>query len=395
MATDHVQDGSNFIQLRRTRSRRFAIRAFQIIFLLHFYLGWRLLPDLPIDRGLQFLGGTGLVLSSLLIPFGTLSRVFFGNQKVIDRLTWAGALTMGWASSLLVFTIVRDVAMLVLDLWIWRQESAVVVLGLSIVVTIVGFYNARRVARVVRVTIPLDQLPASLEGFTIAQISDLHVGSTIRRDFVQAVVERANSLDPDAIALTGDIVDGSVAQLAEEVAPLANLRARHGVFLVTGNHEYYHGADDWIAAFRRLGLHPLLNAHVVLHHDGADLVFAGINDYSAKNSTHHHVSDPYAALDESPEGAPKILLAHQPRSAPEVEAAGFDLQLSGHTHGGQFWPWNYFVRLQQPYIAGLHRLGRMWVYTSRGTGYWGPPKRFGAPSEITLVTLSQAPMKGG
>ncbi len=189
--------------------------------------------------------------------------------------------------------------------------------------------------------------------------------------------------------MTGDIVDGYVAKLAGEAEPLAGLSARHGAYVVTGNHEYYQGADEWIAAFRRLGLQPLLNAHVVLDHDGAALVIAGINDFSANNSAHHHVSDPQAALLECPKGAPKIMLAHQPRSAAAAEAAGADLQLSGHTHGGQFWPWNYFVRLQQPYVAGLHRLGGMWVYTSRGTGYWGPPKRFGAPSEITLITLSQ------
>jgi len=390
MATDHVQDASDFAQLRRGSTRRFTFRAFQIIFLLHLYLGWRLLPDLPIDQGMQLLGGAGLALSSLLIPFGTLSRVFFQNQTVIDRLTWAGSLTMGWASSLLVFTIIRDFALLVFDLWTWKAESAVFVLGLTTIVTMIGFFNARRLAKVVYVTIPLDDLPAALDGFTIVQISDLHIGSTIRRDFVQPVVDRANKLNPDVIALTGDIVDGYVDQLAGEVAPLAGLRARHGVYLVTGNHEYYHGADAWIAAFRRLGLLPLMNEHAVLEHNGAALVVAGINDFSANNSTHHHVSDPRAALFECPDGAPKILLAHQPRSASAVQAAGADLQLSGHTHGGQFWPWNYFVRLQQPYIAGLHRLGRMWVYTSRGTGYWGPPKRFGAPSEITLITLSRA-----
>jgi predicted MPP superfamily phosphohydrolase len=353
-------------------------------------LGWRLLPDLPIDREMQILGGLGLAVSSLLVPFGTLSRVFLANQTVIDRLTWAGSLTMGWASSLLVFTIIRDFALLVFNLWTWKMESAVFVLGLSVIVTVVGFFNARRLAKVVHVTIPLDNLPAALDGFTIVQISDLHIGSTIRRDFVQAVVDRVNKLNPDVIALTGDIVDGYVDQLAGEVTPLAGLCARHGAYLVTGNHEYYHGADEWIAAFRRLGLLPLMNEHAVLDHNGAALIVAGINDFSANNSTHHHVSDPRAALSDCPEGAPKILLAHQPRSASAVAAAGADLQLSGHTHGGQFWPWNYFVRLQQPYVAGLHRLGRMWVYTSRGTGYWGPPKRFGAPSEITLITLSRA-----
>jgi len=402
MSTDHAQDAAeeadqeaaqkagDFAQLRRSRSRRFAFRAFQIIFLAHLYIAWRLLPDVPIDPRWQLFGGVGLALSSVLIPFGTLARVFFTKQSVIDRLTWAGALTMGWASSLLVFTIIRDLTLVVPVLGDWRQESAVLVLGLSLLVTIIGFINARRVAKVLPITIALDHLPPALEGFTIAQVSDLHIGSTIRRKYVRAVVDRVNSLNPDAIALTGDIIDGNHVQLAAEAAPLARLSARHGVFLVTGNHGYYHGADDWITAFRDLGLQPLLNAHVVLSHNGADLVMAGINDDSTNRSTHHHISDPKAALSESPAGAPKIMLAHQPRSAERVAEAGADLQLSGHTHGGQFWPWNFFVRLQQPYVAGLHRLGHLWVYTSRGTGYWGPPKRFGAPSEITLITLSRA-----
>ena len=390
MTTNLTQERSDFAQQRRARTRRFAYRAFQIIFLLHVYLAWRLLPDLPIGRELQLLAGLGLALSSLLIPFGTLGRVFFVNQIVIDRLTWAGGLSMGWASSLLVFTLMRDLAMLVLGLQVWRQESAVFVLGLSIIVTMIGFFNARRVAKVVHVSIPLHRLPTELVGFTIVQVSDLHVGSTIRRNYVQAIVGRVNELTPDVIVLTGDIVDGYVAQLAGEVEPLAGLRARHGSYLVTGNHEYYHGAAEWISAFRRLGLHPLLNQHVVLNHNGAEIVIAGINDFSANKSAHDHVSDPTAALAESPIGAPKIMLAHQPRSGPAAEAAGSDLQLSGHTHGGQFWPWNYFVRLQQPYVAGLYRLGAMWIYTIRGTGYWGPPKRFGTPSEITLITLSRA-----
>ena len=130
--------------------------------------------------------------------------------------------------------------------------------------------------------------------------------------------------------------------------------------------------------------------HVVVEHDGARLVIAGVNDFSATRLDPANGSDPEAAQSGSPAGVPKILLAHQPRSAPGAVEAGFDLQLSGHTHGGQFWPWNHFVRMQQPYTAGLHRLGRLWVYTSRGTGYWGPPKRFGAPSEITLIKLSAA-----
>jgi hypothetical protein len=187
------------------------------------------------------------------------------------------------------------------------------------------------------------------------------------------------------------LVDGSVKQLSVHTQPLSRLSARHGAFFVTGNHEYYSGVSGWVAELRRLGLCVLMNEHVVLRHKGEVIVVAGVTDYSA----HHHdpaqQSDPAAAIAGAPtDAAVKLLLAHQPRSAFAAEPAGFHLQLSGHTHGGQFWPWTFFVKLQQPFTAGLRRLGTLWVYTSRGTGYWGPPQRLGAPSEITHLRLVPA-----
>lgn len=189
------------------------------------------------------------------------------------------------------------------------------------------------------------------------------------------------------MAITGDLVDGTVHDLAAHTEPLAGLRSRHGTYVVTGNHEYYSGAHAWIRELRRLGARVLLNEHVMLDHDGAALAVAGVTDYSAHHFDPAHRSDPHAALRGAPSAATKVLLAHQPRSAGSAHAAGYHLQLSGHTHGGQFWPWNFFVRLQQPFIAGLNRLGDMWIYINRGTGYWGPPMRFGIPSEITRITL--------
>jgi len=183
--------------------------------------------------------------------------------------------------------------------------------------------------------------------------------------------------------------------MSAHVAPLAQLQSRHGSYFVTGNHEYYSGAHAWMAELSRLGVRVLMNEHVVLSHTGtagsAALLVAGVADYSAHQFDPAHKSDPHAALRGAPAYARvRLLLAHQPRSAVAAADAGYDLQLSGHTHGGQFWPWNHFVRLQQPFTAGLHKLKNLWVYTSRGTGYWGPPKRFGAPSEITLLRLVPA-----
>ena len=365
--------------------------------LLHLYLGWRLLPALPFGTTGIVLGVLWLSLSALLTPAPLLARGF-RDPRHGDLLGWVGYLMMGLFSSLLVLTLLRE--LLLLAAWLLPAGalgadpapwSALAVLAGTALVSLLGFANARRTARVVTVDVPVAGLPAALQGFRIAQVSDIHVGHTIKRDYLQAVVERVNALQPDLIALTGDLVDGSVATLREHTAPFAALRARHGAYAVTGNHEYYSGAASWVAEWRRLGLVPLLNEHRVIEHDGARLLVAGVTDYSAHIFDPAQRSDPAAALAGAPAGiALKLLLAHQPRSAPVAADAGFDLQLSGHTHGGQFLPWTWFVPLQQPFTAGLHRLRELWVYTSRGTGYWGPPLRFGAPSEITLIRLVAA-----
>jgi predicted MPP superfamily phosphohydrolase len=193
------------------------------------------------------------------------------------------------------------------------------------------------------------------------------------------------------VAITGDLVDGSVRDLSAHTAPLRELSARHGVFFVTGNHEYYSGEPAWTAELRRLGLTVLKNQHVILQHDGASLLLAGVNDYSAHHFDPAQRSDPAAALHGANSGsAPKILLAHQPSTAEAAADAGFDVQLSGHTHGGQFWPWNLFVGYFQRFTAGLNRLGNLQVYVSVGTGYWGPPNRFIVPGEITRIRLVAA-----
>lgn len=217
----------------------------------------------------------------------------------------------------------------------------------------------------------------------IVQISDVHVGPTIGKGFIEDIVASVNALDPDVIAITGDLVDGTVEQLAEHVAPLAKLRAKHGVYFVTGNHEYYSGAEDWIAHLRTLGIRVLRNEHVRIGgEDGFDL--AGIDDNSAR-------PDLRRALAGRDDARACVLLAHQPRGIELANQLGVDLQLSGHTHGGQMFPWGFAVRLQQPFVAGLHKLSRAQIYVSRGTGYWGPPMRLGAPAEISEIELVPAP----
>jgi len=367
---------------------------FAILGLLHAYVGWRILPDLPVDLGARFAGALLLAISYGAMVLGFQARAR-RRSRWTDLITVAGLFATGWFSSLAVFTLLREFVLGVAIFPLSRAHvhllstaSAATVVGLAVLATGVGFANARRRARIVRVRIPLADLPAALHGFTIAQVSDVHVGRTIKRRYVEAIVRAVNGLEPDLVAVTGDLVDGTVEELAAHTAPFGELRARHGAFFVTGNHEYYSGERAWIGEISRLGLRVLMNQHVVVTHRGASIVVAGVTDFSAHHFDPAHRSDPVAALAGAPaDAAARILLAHQPRSAPAAARAGFDLQLSGHTHGGQFWPWMFFVRLQQPFTAGLHRLGKMWIYISRGTGYWGPPKRFGAPSEITLLEL--------
>ena len=377
--------------------------------LLHAAIGWRVAPDLALlDPTFGIALWIALTLCALLMPMGMLARRV-AKPPLSTALTWAGLLCMGLFSSLLVLTLVREVLLFVAQLvnWLWPQTVAMQALhmntaiGLPVVallVTALGFWNARRTATVVQIDVPIANLPEALQGFTVAQISDIHVGPTIKAHYLQRIVDRVNGLNANMVAITGDLVDGSVAELGHHVAPLAQLRSTHGSFFVTGNHEYYSGAHSWIDALRALGLKVLINEHVLIQHsiDAQDpepalVVVAGVADYSAHHFDEAHRSDPHKAIANAPEHAVfKMLLAHQPRSAAAAADAGFDLQLSGHTHGGQFWPWNLFVPLQQPFTAGLHKLKELWVYTSRGTGYWGPPKRFGAPSEITHLRLVRA-----
>jgi predicted MPP superfamily phosphohydrolase len=337
-----------------------------------------------------------LLAACVLIPLSVNPRAITDRASA-DRIAWIGLICMGFLSSLFVLTLLRDVFLLGAHLVFPAQhddslsiESARWAVALTVFSTVAGLLIARR-PRLVEVDIPVRHLDPALHGFSIAQISDLHVGPTIKRGFVERIVARVNGLNTDLIAVTGDLVDGSVPDLSPHTAPLADLTARHGVFFVTGNHEYYSGERAWTAELRRLGLTVLKNQHVILHHDGASLLLAGVTDFSAHQFDGGQRSDPAAALEGAAAGRlPKILLAHQPSSAQAAAAAGYDVQLSGHTHGGQFWPWNLLVGYFQPFSEGLNRLQNLMVYVSRGTGYWGPPNRFIVPGEITRIRLVPA-----
>jgi predicted MPP superfamily phosphohydrolase len=378
-------------------ARRLFLNPLWLILSLPVYIGWRLLSALSIGPVGIGLGILGLFGACVVIPLAVRTRSF-RNQDLADLFSWIGLTAMGFFSSLFVFTVLRDLLLGLAHLLLsaaeadaWSAPSAQITLAVTALVTLAGLITARGRPRITEVTVPIRNLPESLSGFSIAQISDVHVGPTIKRGFVEGIVQQVNQLNADLIAVTGDLIDGSVARLSVHTAPLAGLRAKYGAFFVTGNHEYYSGERAWTDEVRRLGIRVLKNEHVVLQHNGSSLVLAGVTDYSAHHFDPAQRSDPAAALRGAPQNAgAKILLAHQPSSAPAAEAAGFDLQISGHTHGGQFWPWNHFIRFFQPFTSGLARLNNLWVYVNRGTGYWGPPNRFGVPSEITRIKLVPA-----
>ncbi len=263
------------------------------------------------------------------------------------------------------------------------------VAAVSVVLLLWGYAEAMRVSRVKRVDVTLPRLGAALDGLKVVLITDTHYGPINRVRWSRGVVDIVNSLDADIVCHTGDIADGSPEQRRDQAAPLGDVRARDLKVYVTGNHEYYSGAPSWIDRMSELGWEWMHNRHVVVERGGHRLIVAGVDDRTAATSgiPGHH-ADHDAALDGADPALPVLLLAHQPRQIDRAVTYGIDLQLSGHTHGGQIWPFHYMVRLDQPVVAGLSRHGeRTQLYTSRGTGFWGPPFRVFAPSEITLLTL--------
>jgi hypothetical protein len=327
----------------------------------------------------------------------------------VDTAIWTGYLILGFILFVFTLCLIRDLVLLILlaidrirarmrphsrpllPALAWAGKLAratnVIVIVCALGLCLLGLYEARRVPPVRTVHITLDDLDPALDGFRLVQLSDLHVGPTIRGSWVKKVVERTNGVHPDLVAITGDLVDSSVHRLLPEVRVLQHLKAAHGVFFVTGNHEYYSGATPWITVLRELGLDVLMNEHRIVAHNGAEFVVAGVPDLRGGRFDPAHEPDPGRAVADAPDGLVRILFAHQPAMADQVEKYGYDLMIAGHTHGGQFFPGTLLVHLFQPYVAGLYRVGGMLLYVSRGTGYWGPPLRIGAPSEITLLVL--------
>ena len=383
---------------------------FTVLGIAYAYIGWRLIGPLRLAAPWNLAAWAGL---ALVVVLPILSSLLMRKAEgVMDPFAWVAYVGLGFLSLLFTFLLLRDLAWvagiagvkvfaLVRGLFpgpdpapadparrrMLLEMTSVGVIAAAGALTSYGVYEARRKPGIVGIDVPIRNLPAAFEGFRIVQITDIHAGLTVKRDWIETIAGEVAGLRPDLIALTGDLVDGTVGHLRNDVAPLGELSAPHGKFFVTGNHEYYSGVLPWVDEARRIGYDVLLNEHRIVEKDGASIVLAGVTDPSGGQFHPSHASDPALAFRGAPGGAARILLAHQPRTILQTGQLGVDLILSGHTHGGQFFPWNLVAALAQPYIEGLHRREGTWIYVSKGTGYWGPPVRLGARSEITVVTL--------
>jgi predicted MPP superfamily phosphohydrolase len=382
---------------------------------MHWYLWIRLVRDPALAEPWRRLLSIAFLVLTFSVPIGMLALRL--APRPLDRIIPVAAFTwLGLAFLLFVAVLALDLARLAAEgvalalahlrsipeppadptrrVFVARALAGTAVAAAA-GTSALAFRSATGPAEVTEVPVALERLPRALSGFTIAQVSDLHVGPTIGERHVRRIVEQVNALRPDLVAITGDLVDGGVRELGAAVAHLARLSTRHGVFFVTGNHEYYSGVGPWFQELRRLGVRVLRNERVAVGDAGASFDLAGVDDYSAPRP--HGVEyedDLRSALEGRDPDRSLLLLAHQPRVAAVGSAvqAGVELQLSGHTHGGQIAPWNVVVAAVFPYVKGLHRhveSGREGqVYVSRGTGYWGPPMRLGAPPEIAKIVLA-------
>ncbi|MFI7606809.1 metallophosphoesterase [Micromonospora sp. NPDC049366] len=395
--------------------------------LIHFYLWKRLVRDTTAPGRWRRIGAIAALVLALLIP-----ATLIGTRAELYWLAWPGYLWLALMFYLLVLLLVLEVPMLVARLVLRRRavaaestaaapepvlvgaagptgppaaeavaqpdhdrsrrlllaRGAAVFAGLTAAgVTGYGVRNAFGPPELDRVRIPLARLPRSMDGLRIATVSDIHLGPLLGRAHTERIVSMINRLDADLVAVVGDLVDGTVAELGPAAAPLRDLRSRYGSFFVTGNHEYYSGAEEWVREVDRLGLRVLQNQRVEIAARGGVLDLAGVNDPSGGEPGSVDGPDYAAALGDRDPSRPVVLLAHQPIVAVEAAKYGVDLQLSGHTHGGQIMPFNLAVKLEQPVVSGLGEVDGTKVYVTNGAGFWGPPVRVGANPQITLVEL--------
>ncbi len=369
---------------------------------IHRYFYFRFFKDTQLNPKIQKLGKLLLwslpIALVLSLALGRITPFSYGQYLWVLPLTWLGSLFIPFCL-LITFDFIRFLFFLFSKarstkpsdpsrrLFFKRTTAGVAAIS-GLTYSTKAFIQGRSVPDVVRVEVELANLPKSMDGFTIAQLSDIHIGRPMTASWLEKLVAKTNALQADLVAVTGDFVDGIPENLAWAVQPAKNLKAPHGVYFVTGNHEYYSGAELWIPEFEKLGFDVLRNENREISNGKDSFYLLGVDDFNAARMLPDHGPDLKKALTGVPSEACKVLLAHQPREIHNAASEKIDLQLSGHTHGGQLWPFGYMVPLQQPYIKGLHSHSEhTQIYVSQGSGSWGPPMRIGAKTEITLLTL--------
>lgn len=374
---------------------RILVRVLALIAVLALLFGvpwWTIVGSPELPTSLEYLGTIVFAAAVVAVPA---CMVLGHGPWQRDTAAKIGDLSLGLIWLLFSLSVLGNVLRLILAVS-GVDSAAEIVSGVVVaafaVLAAYGMVEARRVPRLKELDVVLPRLGAGLDGLRFAIITDTHFGPLNRTKWSEKVVEVVNELDADVVAHAGDLADGSVAKRQGQVAPLGKVRAKLGKFYITGNHEYFGEAQAWLDHMRDLGWEPLHNRHLPVQQGGDTLVFAGIDDPTGTASgLPGHGPDLPAALDGVAASTPVVLLAHQPKQVKQAAEAGIDLQISGHTHGGQIWPFHLLVRLDQPVLAGLSRHGeRTQLYTSRGTGFWGPPLRVFAPSEITVLTLRKS-----
>ena len=375
------------------------------LFIIYLYTGFRLIPSLLKKRAALWCWVI-LILSLISLMVHIYLLVNFMNPHISQVLAWIGYTSLGLVSYLFCFSFFRDLLIIPFLMILKTKQlfikpnkapffnperrgflfkaSGLTITALSTSATSFGYFTALKEPEVIRIDVQLKEDLKDLKGLEIVQFTDLHVGTTIKYDYVKHVCDKINGLKADLIVFTGDLADGSPRDLALDVSPLTDLCAPLGKYFVTGNHEYYYGAKRWIRAVKMLGFEPLVNEHRVIKYNNGVLTLAGVTDIRAGAFFADHQSSPEKAIQGCPEKSFKLLCAHKPKSIYRASQAGFDLQLSGHTHGGQYFPFNYFIKLEYPFVKGLYQHQNTKLYVSQGTGYWGPPLRLGTFPEITL-----------
>ncbi|HWM06895.1 MAG TPA: metallophosphoesterase [Actinophytocola sp.] len=386
--------------------------------LIHWYVWKRLVKDTTRPGGLRRAGGIALILLALLV-FATLTLSRTLSPAATDWFSWPGYVWFAMVLYLFLVLAVLELPRLALRGWVRRRpleasaatdaapapptpaepapginesrrlflaRGAGLVAGAASVSLVgVGMVNALGPPDLLRVPVSLRRLDPGLAGFRIAVVSDIHVSSLLGRRHVERIVRMINESSPDLVAIVGDLADGTVEDLRSAVEPLRDLAPREGSFFVTGNHEYFVEPDEWIRELDRLGVHTLRNERTEITRGSASFDLAGVTDVMGRSRDDGPDFD--AALDGRSADRPVVLMSHQPVQVTDAAARGVDLQLSGHTHGGQLYPFHHIVEIAQPALAGLSKVDDTWLYVTRGAGFWGPPVRVGAPPDITIIEL--------